>query len=60
MSVPSHPDFFVETPLETLQVNMALTDNEYLHHYEFLGRVLGKTMYGELLLFLFMIITEKS
>ena len=44
---PSHPDFFVETSIETLQVNTALKSSEYLHHYDFLGRVLGKTMYGE-------------
>jgi|GEM_PF-4977794 len=46
-STHSHPDFFVETSIETLQVNISLTGNEYLYHYEFLGRVLGKSMYGE-------------
>jgi ubiquitin-protein ligase E3 C len=44
-----HPDFFVETSIETLQVNTALGSSEYLQHYEFLGRVLGKTMYESIL-----------
>lgn len=45
-SAPSHPEFFVETPIQTLQVNTALTSSEHIRNYEFLGRVLGKTMYG--------------
>ncbi|KAL3804679.1 hypothetical protein HJC23_008494 [Cyclotella cryptica] len=48
-SAPSHPDFFVETPIQTLQVNTALTSSEHIRHYEFLGRVLGKTMYESIL-----------
>jgi ubiquitin-protein ligase E3 C len=48
-SAPAHPDFFVETSIETLQVNTALSSDEYLRHYEFLGRVLGKTMYESIL-----------
>ena len=46
-SAPSHPEFFVETPIQTLQVNTALASSEHIRNYEFLGRVLGKTMYGK-------------
>lgn len=43
-----HPDFFTVTPLQTLKVNTELDGNEsMLVHYEFLGRVLGKAIYGE-------------
>jgi hypothetical protein len=42
----THPDFFSVTPLQTLTVNTALDGND-LSHYEFLGRVLGKAIYGE-------------
>ena len=46
--VETHPDFFVVTPLQTLKVNTALDGNDsMLSHYEFLGRVLGKAIYGE-------------
>ncbi|KAL7486260.1 hypothetical protein ACHAW6_011878 [Cyclotella cf. meneghiniana] len=48
-SAPSHPEFFVETPIQTLQVNTALTSSEHIRNYEFLGRVLGKTMYESIL-----------
>ena len=44
-STPRHLDFFVETSLETLQVNTSLGNDNFLEDYEFLGRVLGKTMY---------------
>jgi ubiquitin-protein ligase E3 C len=43
----THPDFFSVTPLQTLTVNTALDENDSLSHYEFLGRVLGKAVYGE-------------
>jgi hypothetical protein len=45
--VEIHPDFFTVTPLQTLTVNTALDGNDSLSHYEFLGRVLGKAIYGE-------------
>ena len=46
--VETHPDFFVVTPLQTLKVNTALDgNNSMLSHYEFLGRVLGKAIYGK-------------
>lgn len=46
--VETHPDFFVVTPLQTLKVNTALDGNDsMLSHYEFLGRVLGKAIYGK-------------
>jgi hypothetical protein len=48
-SAPSHPDFFVETPIQTLQVNASLSSNDHIRNYEFLGRVLGKTMYESIL-----------
>jgi len=44
--VEIHPDFFTVTPLQTLTVNTALDGNDSLSHYEFLGRVLGKAIYG--------------
>lgn len=44
----SHPDFFAVTPLQTLNVNTSLDGNDgILSNYEFLGRVLGKAVYGE-------------
>eukprot|EP00956_Cyclotella_meneghiniana_P021988 scaffold40821_cov51-Cyclotella_meneghiniana.AAC.3 len=49
VSAPRHPHFFVETSLETLQVNTALGNDNFLEDYEFLGRVLGKTMYESIL-----------
>ena len=49
VSAPRHLDFFVETSLETLQVNTALGNDNFLEDYEFLGRVLGKTMYESIL-----------
>ena len=45
--VETHPDFFSVTPLQTLTVNTAVDGNDSLSHYEFLGRVLGKAIYGE-------------
>ena len=46
--VETHPDFFVVTPLQTLKVNTSLDGNDsMLSHYEFLGRVLGKAIYGK-------------
>jgi ubiquitin-protein ligase E3 C len=45
--IETHPDFFSVTPLQTLTVNTALDGNDLLSHYEFLGRVLGKAIYGE-------------
>lgn len=48
-SPESHPDFFSVTPLQTLKVNTSLDENEsMLSNYEFLGRVLGKAIYGKL------------
>jgi len=48
--VETHPDFFVVTPLQTLKVNTALDgDDSMLSHYEFLGRVLGKAIYGKVM-----------
>ncbi|KAL9183884.1 hypothetical protein ACHAXT_004740 [Thalassiosira profunda] len=48
--VETHPDFFVVTPLQTLKVNTALDGNDaMLSHYEFLGRVLGKSIYESIL-----------
>ena len=43
----THPDFFSVTPLQTLTVNTALDGDDSTSHYEFLGRVLGKAIYGE-------------
>jgi ubiquitin-protein ligase E3 C len=44
----SHPDFFAVTSLQTLNVNTTLDGNHgILSNYEFLGRVLGKAIYGE-------------
>ncbi|CAB9516141.1 Probable E3 ubiquitin-protein ligase hulA [Seminavis robusta] len=44
------PRLFTVTPLETLKVNSALTqDGAALPHYEFLGRVLGKAVYESIL-----------
>lgn len=41
-------DFFSVTPLQTLQVNLSTDGNtNVLPHYEFLGRVLGKAIYGK-------------
>lgn len=49
-AIEQHPDFFVETPLQTLQVNAALDgSNDLLRNYEFLGRVLAKAMYEGIL-----------
>jgi hypothetical protein len=49
--VETHHDFFSVTPLQTLKVNTELDGNDsVLVHYEFLGRVLGKAIYGESLL----------
>ena len=46
--IETHPDFFTVTPLQTLKVNTASDgNNAILSHYEFLGRVLGKAIYGE-------------
>ena len=48
--IETHPDFFTVTPLQTLKVNTASDgNNAILSHYEFLGRVLGKAIYGECL-----------
>ena len=44
------PPLFSVTPLQTLAVNFDLADNhQMLSHYEFLGRVLGKAVYEEIL-----------
>jgi hypothetical protein len=42
----THPNFFSVTPLQTLTVNTALDGDDSTSHYEFLGRVLGKAIYG--------------
>lgn len=48
-----HPDFFSVTPLQTLKVNTSSDGNAaILSHYEFLGRVLGKAIYGESIIML--------
>ena len=48
--VETHPDFFSVTPLQTLKVNTDLDGNEaILSNYEFLGRVLGKAIYEQIL-----------
>eukprot|EP00980_Cylindrotheca_fusiformis_P022067 scaffold8962_cov123-Cylindrotheca_fusiformis.AAC.3 len=44
------PQLFSVTPLQTLAVNLDLTeDSAMLAHYEFLGRVLGKAVYESIL-----------
>ena len=44
----SHPDFFTVTPLQTLKVNKALDESpDTLSNFQFLGRVLGKAIYGK-------------
>ena len=44
------PVLFTETPMHTLAVNMDLPpDKDILTHYEFLGRVLGKSVYESIL-----------
>ena len=44
------PRLFSVTPLETLAVNMELeAKKDILSHYEFLGRVLGKSVYESIL-----------
>ncbi|KAL7538545.1 hypothetical protein ACHAXR_011958 [Thalassiosira sp. AJA248-18] len=46
----THPDFFSVTPLQTLKVNTSSDGNDaILSHYEFLGRVLGKSIYESIL-----------
>jgi len=45
-----HPDFFSVTPLQTLKVNTTFDgNNAILSNYEFLGRVLGKSIYESIL-----------
>lgn len=47
----THPDFFSVTPLQTLMVNTEFDQNDsILPHFEFLGRVLGKAIYGKSLI----------
>jgi ubiquitin-protein ligase E3 C len=45
------PQLFVETPVQTLTVNLSLPsrDARILAHYSFLGRVLGKAVYESIL-----------
>ena len=44
------PQLFAVTPLQTLAVHPAMSDNfSMLPHYEFLGRVLGKAVYESIL-----------
>lgn len=44
------PPLFSVTPLQTLAVNFDLADDQRMsEHYEFLGRVLGKAVYEEIL-----------
>eukprot|EP00529_Nitzschia_sp_RCC80_P008711 CAMPEP_0113504138 /NCGR_PEP_ID=MMETSP0014_2-20120614/34557_1 /TAXON_ID=2857 /ORGANISM="Nitzschia sp." /LENGTH=1177 /DNA_ID=CAMNT_0000399231 /DNA_START=113 /DNA_END=3643 /DNA_ORIENTATION=- /assembly_acc=CAM_ASM_000159 len=50
-AVKTGPQLFVETPVQTLTVNLSLTSHDLrtLAHYSFLGRVLGKAVYESIL-----------